>query len=53
MEARRAADDSWILAEPAVPVQFDKLIKEPLNVVERMGSIGMPRELYAFDRSER
>jgi len=49
----RTANDSRVVRKPAVPMQFNKLIKQPLDIVQGMRPVRMASELNSFDGGSR
>src|SRR5262249_59099284 len=45
LEARKAPDDRLIVAEHAIAVQLDEVLEQQLVEIERMGSLGVSRDL--------
>jgi len=39
MKSRRAANDRWVIREPAVAVQLNELIEEAFNEIKRVRAI--------------
>ena len=53
MKAREATHDRGIFRESFVAVQFDEVLKQALDQIQRVRSIGVPRKLYSFERGSR
>src|ERR1700682_147122 len=50
LEIAHAADDRGIVAEKPVAVQLTEIRKHALNIIERMGPLGVARQLDALPR---
>ena len=48
IEPAHAGDDRVVVGECAIAVQFMKSGEQPLDVIERMRTLGMTRELHAL-----
>ena len=48
IEPAHAGDDGVIVAEGAVAMQFVKIGEQTLDVIERVRTLGMARELHAL-----
>jgi hypothetical protein len=50
MKARKAANDRRVISVTAVTMNFREAFEEPLDEIECVGTIGVTRELNAFER---
>ena len=48
IERGETAHDRGIVGEQAVAVQFEEVRERQLQIVERVGPLGMPRQLHAL-----
>jgi hypothetical protein len=49
MKPRKAANDSRVLTEPLITMEFDEIFEQPFDQIECVGTIGMPGQQYSLE----
>ena len=53
MKSRGTTNDCRVIGESAVAMEFDKLVKQAFDIIQRVWAIRMAGELNAFERGLR
>ena len=53
MKVREAADHRRVVGISAIPMKFDEVFEQPLDEIQGIRPVGMPRELHPFKGSRR
>ena len=52
VQPRRPANDGGVVGKEAVAVQLGEVSEHPLDVIERIGAMRVPRNLHLLPRAE-